>query len=383
MRRIVLVLLALLLALGLFPAAGFAGSFVVEDEEEETPDPRHQARAMMQRMTDEQKIYQLFFVTVEDLTGEERSASLPEENLLEKYPVGGVMLFGQNIESESQFSALIASLRAQAAKAGLYPLFLGVDEEGGLVSRVANKLGYPLAFSPEEIGEKGDDALAREAGRQIAAYLTPLGVNMTFAPTLDTLIDQEKPGAQTYGSDPSLVSRMGRAMAEGLREGGVLPCFTHFPGHGTKEGTLLSNIGISRTLDDMRALEWIPFQDAIDEGAEMILVSHGKVRLMGEDVSCSFSSAMLKNILREQMGFDGVIVTDALRMSAVTSVYKKGQECVSALKAGADLLLLPPDLHKAVAAVKNAVASGEITMQRIEESVERILAVKIQMSVIH
>ena len=381
MRRFFICFLAFILVFGLFPSALSEGGFVVDDEED-APDPRRQARFMMQRMTDEQKICQLFFVTVEDLTGEDRSVALPRENVLEKYPVGGVMLFGQNIESEAQLCALTDDLRSQAGKAGLYPLFLGVDEEGGFVSRVANKLGYPLAMAPEEIGKSGDESLALAAGKQIAAYLSPLGVNMTFAPSLDTWIDQEKVGVQKYGSDPALVSRMALAMAKGLREGGILPCFGHFPGHGTKDGTLIANIGIARTLDDMRFLEWIPFQNAIREGAEMILVSHGKIKLMGEDVHCSFSSAMIETILRGQLGFQGVVVTDSLRMNAVTANYKKGQECVAALKAGADLLLLPPDLEKAVTAIKNALASGELTMERIEQSVERILAVKIRMSVI-
>ncbi|MBR6185527.1 MAG: hypothetical protein IKQ41_04635 [Clostridia bacterium] len=382
MRRIIICLIALVLALGFFPAAVRAeGSFVV-DEDEDTPDLKHQARAMMQRMTDEQKIYQLFFVTVEDLTGESRSVALPDENVFLKYPVGGVILFGQNIESEEQLRALTQALSSQASKAGLYPLFLGVDEEGGLVSRVANKLGYRLAMSPEEIGASGNEALAYSAGRQIAAYLAPLGINMTFAPSLDTWIDQEKIGVQTYGSDPKLVSRMASHMASGLRDGGLLPCFGHFPGHGTKDGTLLSNIGIPRTLDDMRTLEWLPFQDMIDEDAEMILISHGKVSIMGEDVHTSMSYAMISNILRGQMGFQGVVVTDSLRMNAITSNYKKGQESVAALKAGADLLLLPPDLDKAVAAIRAALSSGELTMARIEESVERILAVKIRMSAI-
>lgn len=377
-------LLLLVFSLGL-PTVSRAedwGSFVVEDEEETAPDPRRQAWALMQRMTDEQKIYQLFFVCPEDLTGEERTTALGSQNVFASRPVGGVMIFGHNIENEKQLMALTAALQRQATKAGLYPLFIGTDEEGGAVSRVANKLDYPLAPSPQEIGETGDEALALKTGREIAAYLTPLGFNICFAPPADTVIDKAQPGVQTYGQDPELVSRMASAMAEGLRESGIVPCYTHFPGHGAMEGTSLGNLSIRRTLDEMRALEWIPYRDAIENDIEMILVSHGLVRAVGDDIPASTSYPVISGILRGELGYDGLIITDSLRMAAVTSNYKTGQECVAALKAGADMLLLPPNLNAAVRAIQKALVSGDITMERIEESVERILAVKIRRAMV-
>ena len=369
--------LALLILCCSCSAFAEAGSFVVaEDEEEAAPDLGRQARALMRLMTDDEKIGQLFFVSLEDLTGEGRSVALMDGTALSRMPVGGVMIFGQNIVSEEQLRTLTGQL---SQSAGLVPLFIGVDEEGGNVSRVANKLGYPLALSPEEIGQSEDEALARAAGEQIAAYLSPLGINMTFAPCADTFTDLANAGVQAYGSDPYLVSRMGLAMAEGLKNGGVAPCCTHFPGHGEKTGTTLSALSVRRTLEEMRALEWIPFRDAIEAGAEMILVSHAAVRAVGDDFPASTSSQVIQGILRGELGFEGAVVTDSLRMSAVTSKYKKGQESVAALKAGADILLLPPDLNAAIQAVKQALRTGEITMARVEESVERILKVKIAM----
>ncbi len=371
---------ALILALLWLPAAGWSeGSFVVEDDEDTVaPDPRRQARALLRLMTDEEKIGQLFFVALEDLTGEKHSVSL-SAGALKKRPVGGVMLFGQNIVSEAQVRELTGELRSQAAQAGLYPLFIGVDEEGGAVSRVANKLGYGLAAAPGEIGAAGDPALARAAGEQIAAYLLPLGVNMTFAPPADTLADRDEPGVQTYGEDPDLVARMAAAMAEGLINGGVAPCYTHFPGHGEKTGNTSALLSVRRTVEEMRALEWVPFRQAIAEGAQMILVSHAWVRAVGDDMPASTSSQVIGGILRGELGYDGVVVTDALRMSAVTSAYKKGREAVAALRAGADILLLPADLDAAMQAVRQALDTHELSMARIEDSVERILAVKIRM----
>ncbi|MBR4537613.1 MAG: glycoside hydrolase family 3 protein [Clostridia bacterium] len=377
MKRWIAWALALMILCCSCPAFAEVGSFVVSDDEEEAaPDLSRQARALMRLMTDDEKIGQLFFVSLEDLTGEERSVSLIDGTALSRMPVGGVMIFGQNIVSEEQLRTLTGKLKQSA---GLVPLFIGVDEEGGNVSRVANKLGYPLALSPEEIGKTGDEALARSAGEQIAAYLTPLGINMTFAPSADTFTDLANAGVQAYGSDPYLVSRMAAAMAEGLKSGGVAPCYTHFPGHGEKTGTTLSALSVRRTLEEMRALEFIPFRDAAEAGAGMILVSHAAIRAVGDDFPASTSSQVIKGILRGELGFEGAAVTDSLRMSAVTSKYKKGQESVAALKAGADILLLPPDVNAAFQAVKQALRTGEITMARVEESVERILKVKIAM----
>ncbi len=377
MKRLFALALSLLLACCSWPAAAEAGSFVVaEDEEDVSPDLERQARALMRLMDDDEKIWQLFFAALEDLTGEDRSIALADPAALSRWPVGGVMIFGQNIVSEEQLMLLTGKLKQSA---GMIPLFIGVNEEGGNVSRVANKLGYPLAPSPEEIGKTGDENLAKAAGERIAGYLKPLGINMTFSPAADTMIERENPGVQIYGSDPELVSRMAAAMAEGLKAGGVAPCYTHFPGHGEKTGNVLNHLAIRRMTEEMRAWEWIPFRDAAKAGAEMILVSHAEVRAVGDDMPASTSSRVIKGILRGELGFDGAVVTDSLRMSAITSVYKKGQESVAALKAGADILLLPPDLDAAFRAVKQALRAGEITMARVEESVVRILKVKIAM----
>ncbi len=377
MKRLLILALALAMACCVRCAYSEAGGFVVaEDEEEVSPDLERQAQALMRLMSDDEKIWQLFYVSLEDLTGEERSVTLIDPEALARRPAGGVMIFGQNIVSEEQLMLLTGKLKQSA---GIIPPFIGVNEEGGNVSRVANKLGYPLAMPPEEIGKTGDENLAKAAGEQIAAYLRPLGINMTFAPSADTVIERENAGVQIYGSDPNLVSRMAAAMAEGLINGGVAPCYTHFPGHGEKTGNVLNHLPVRRLPEEMRAWEWIPFQNAADAGAGMILVSHAVIRSIGDDMPASTSSRVIKGLLRGELGFEGAVVTDSLRMSAITSVYKKGQESVAALKAGADILLLPPDLDAAYRAVKQALRTGEITMQRVEESVVRILKVKIAM----
>ena len=384
MRRWMAGLMAFLMLIGCGTARteGEDSFVVVEDEEQASPDVRHQARALMRLMTDEEKVYQLFFVTPEDLTGESRVSALPEENVLARYPVGGVMLFGQNIVSAEQLSALTDAIQAQARAAKIHPVIIGVNEEGGAVSRVANKLGYDLAQSPGEIGESGDEGMARAAGLYIAGYIAPLGIHIAFAPPADTQADTGTVGVQAYGSDPALVSRMAAAMAEGLREGGVIPCYTHFPGHGEMEGNRLSALSIRRALEDMRNAEFLPFAGGIAGDIEMILVSHGVVRAVGDDMPASLSRRVITGILREELGYGGVVITDSLRMKAVTVSFKSAQAAVQALQAGADMLLLPADFEAAVRGVFKALETGELTMERIEESVERILALKIRAGLI-
>ena len=383
MRKIVLWLIAVSL---LFCACGSGAceeSYVVIDDDEGAgaPDPIFQATVMMRRMSDLEKICQLFIVAPEALTEETRTAALSSDAVFSLYPVGGVMLFGQNIESEQQLLHLTAQLRGQASSARMYPLFIAADEEGGLVSRVANKLGYETSASPNEIGKSGDEAQAYAAGQYIAGYLAKLGVNLSFAPPADTALDDYIDGMQYYGEDPALVSRLASAMAKGLREGGVTPCYTHFPGRGSFEGVTLKKLSIKRTAGEMRNSEWIPFRDDIQNDIEMIMVSHGLFRLIEDDMPASTSNRVINGLLRGELGYQGVVVTDSLRMNAITSNYRTGQECVAALKAGADILLLPPDLGRAVRAIQTAISQGELSMQRIEESVVRILAVKIRMNV--
>ena len=385
-RMICLIWVLMLLGCTACPAAAEEwGDFVVEEDEVTLPPDYHrQAQVLMRRMTDEEKIYQLFFVAPEDLTGEKRTDTWPESNVLAAHPVGGVVLFGQNIVSEDQLRQFTSALQVQAKQAKMYPLLVAVHEQGGAVSRVANKLGYPLLASQQEIGQTGDASMAYDTGLQIAAYLAALGINTDFAPAADVItVEDSQASGRSYGNDPEAVSRMAVQMSRGLRAGGVISCVGQFPGLGGAPKR--NNSGVSsmrRTLADMRAAEWIPFRDAIADGADMIMVSHVLVRAVGDDMPASTSPRVVNGLLRGELGFEGVVITEALRMSAITGAYKPGQECVAALQAGADLLLLPKDFQAGVRAVRQALSTGEITMERIDESVERILALKIRYGLI-
>ena len=375
MRRWICLLCAVMLALPLSVWAE-GGFIVVEDEEDLLPpDTRRQARALMRGMTDEEKAYQLLFVTVEDLTGEEYSLRLPEENLLKGRKVGGVAVYGQNIESEAQLSALTESLQAQARAAGAYPLFIGVHEAGGAASRVAGKLGYARAAGPDETHSAPE---ARVAGETIAAYLAPLGINVDLLVPLDTRIAEEADIAlRSYAAED--VYPLAAALAEGLRAGGILPCFGHFPGDGSVNRRKYDGSRyISRTLNDMRAREWRPFARAIADGAaDMMMMSNAVLRAAGDDMPASLSRRAVDGLLRGELGFDGVVLTESLRALGVTNFYAPGEAAVLAVQAGADMLFLSADPDAAAQGILRALQTGEISRERLDESVERILALKI------
>lgn len=382
MRRWICVLAALIMLLAFLPAVG-EDSFVVVEEEEAAPDPRRQARALMRDMTLEEMICQLFMVTPEALCASDWVTEW-EEGALRQRPVGGIILYGQNIVSQAQLTELTRAIQADARSAGAYPLFIAVDEEGGAVSRVANKLGYERADAPRLIGLSGSSDAAYNAGSRIAAYLAPLGVNLALAPVADLYsAENEELGDRAYGEEPLLVSQMAAAMAGGLRDGGVIPCYKHFPGHGAVSGnTHTGSASSRRTAEEMEGAEWIPFRDGIGQDIEIIMTSHLSARGLGDTLPASLSPMVIQQYLRDTLGYDGVVMTDSLRMAAITDNYKPGTAAKMALAAGADILLLPGSLSEAVTAIEKAVNDGEISTERIEESVERILALKIRRGLI-
>lgn len=355
--------------------------WIVEDDEEFVSDPLDQAYAVMRGMTVEEKVYQLFIVSPEDLHGGERCISWPEENPFVQYPVGGIVLFGQNVVSEMQLRSFAESIHVDAASVGMFTPFLAVDEEGGRVSRIANKLDYSFAPAPAQI-ESAD--MARDTGIRIAGYLKPFGINLNFAPVADVLIvDAPEIGDRSYGWNEQKVTEYSLAMAEGLRCEGVIPCFKHFPGHGAVAGnTHNGKASTRRTLEQMMDKELLPFAAGIEQGIEMIMISHFTAQELDDRYPCSLSYSVITGLLREKLGYQGVIITDALRMEAILKYYDSDESAVLAFQAGADILLLPNNFQKAASGILKAVQKGEISMERLNESVARIIALKIQYGLI-
>lgn len=373
----------LLIVCAIIPAS--AEEWIVDDTTDYlAPDPREQAHFLMRNMTTEEKVGMLLMVAPEDLTGEKRTERIANPDCFTSLPAGGVILYGQNIASEKQLKALIDDIKQGSLQSGLYTPFIAVDEEGGQVIRIANKLGIEPAPSAEWIGKTGDVSQAYAAGKHTGAYLQEFGINLDLAPVADVLIvNTPELESRSYGKEPYMVAEMALEMARGLNENGIIACFKHFPGHGTiTRNTHNVSTGHDRTLPEMQNAELIPFQIAIDQGAEMIMVSHLTARKLDGKNPASLSSVLINGLLRNHMGYDGIVITDAFRMGAITEMYSSEEAAVLSILAGADILLVPENGRECYQALLKAVKSERIPMERIDKSVERILTLKIKSGLI-
>ena len=331
----------------------------------------------------EDKVSQLFFVQPEALTGVDTAvqASDMTKEALQEYAVGGIVMFSKNIQDRDQICAMLANLQEYSK----YPLFLGVDEEGGsLVARVANSgtISVPTFPNMMEIGNTGNPEEAYEVGRTIGTYLKDLGFNLDFAPIADVLVNPENQviGERAFGSDAELVAKMVKRVVEGLQEQEVSAVLKHFPGHGgteadSHEGTAILN----RTLEELRSEEFLPFQSGIEAGADMIMVGHISVpEVTGDDTPATLSETVITDLLRNELGFDGIIITDSMSMGAIVDHYGPGEAAVQVIRAGGDMILMPQDFVEARQAVLEVVYQQEITEERINESLRRIYRIKLR-----
>lgn len=337
------------------------------------------------KMSLREKVGQLFIVRPEALAENSNAETAPATDRvddavisrIEEYPVGGIALFSRNITSAEQLPMFITDLQSSSK----YPLFIAVDEEGGRVARIANSGYFDVASykSMEDIGKAGDASKAEEVGRQIGLYLKELGFNLDFAPVADTNTNPQNIviGDRSYGSDPALVARMVSAQLDGMHDSGIMGTLKHFPGHGdTKDDTHSGYVSIEKTWDELKECELVPFITALPK-ADMVMVSHiTAVNVTSDKLPTSMSETMITGKLRNELGYDGVIITDAMAMGAVADNYTSAEAAVTAVKAGVDIVLMPQNLDEAFNGVMNAVTDGEISMARLDESVMRILKLK-------
>ena len=333
----------------------------------------------------EEKVAQLFIITPESVTGTDivTRAGDTTKDALTEYPVGGLIYFAQNLEDPDQTKEMLSNTRQYITDAcGIEP-FLAIDEEGGKVVRIADHEGFDIENTGPvgDIGKKDEDTASDEAydaGAAIGEYMSDLGFNLDLAPVADDA--DGIIGDRSFGSDPALVSKLSWQFASGLQDKGVTACFKHFPGHGSVGGdTHTGAVSQDKTLDELYDLELIPFQNAADNEARMIMASHISCpNVTGDDMPTSLSYRMLGEVLRGEMGYQGIIITDSFIMEAVTLRYPDpGEAAVEAIKAGADIVLMPADFHEAYNAVLSAASSGDIDESRIDESLRRILKVKL------
>ena len=333
-----------------------------------TPDPVAEALAVM---TTQEKVGQLLVAGIE-------GTQVGEDGLraVQDYQVGGVILFGRNVESADQLADLTNELKA--LNGDNTPLFLCVDQEGGRVDRMPPEVDdLPSAY--DYIAGGGDPL---ERGKVLAAQCAAFGFNLDFSTCLDIWSNPDNTviGDRAYGSDPDTVTSAGLAVNQGLEQGSVIPVVKHFPGHGdTGTDSHVDLPVVDKGAEELEQFELIPFQAAIDQGTPCVMVAHILMTRIDPDLPASLSPKVVDGLLRQEMGFGGVVCTDDLTMGAISNTYGMGEAAVLAVEAGCDLLLVcheADNLTAARDALLSAVDAGRISMERLDESVYRILSLK-------
>ena len=333
--------------------------------------------ACIAEMPLEDKVAGLFIITPEALTGTDVAIKAGDttKEKLSQYAVGGLIDAKQNIKSADQLKEMISGTQGFSK----YPLFIGIDEEGGSVSRIAESGLADNVGTMGDIGTSGDPSKAKEAGSAIAAYLSEYGFNLDFAPVADVILEGNSIiGDRSFGSNAGDDAAMVSACVEGLQEGDVSACLKHFPGLGsTTEDTHEGMATSEKTKEDFETTDFLSFQGGIDAGADFVMVSHLSVpNITGDNTPSSLSDKMITDILRGELGFNGIVITDAMDMKAVTDYYTSDEAAVKALQAGADMILMPEDFEAAYQGVLDAVNNGTLSEERINESLQRIYRVK-------
>lgn len=334
--------------------------------------------AAIEVMPLEDKVAGLFMVRPESITGVSTAVKAGDgtREALAKHAVGGIVYFAKNIQSEEQLKEMISNTRSYSK----YPLFIGIDEEGGSVSRLADKSLEDRVDSAQVISQTLDASNAYQAGTTIGTYMVEYGFDLDFAPVADlTNIRNSIMTKRSFGSDAASAIPFVTSMMQGLEEQGITACVKHFPGIGstvqdTHDGLAVSN----RTAEEFRAEEFTVFKAAIDAGANMIMVGHmAAPSLVGDNTPSSMSSVIVTDILRDELGFEGVIITDSMDMSAISEYYESDHAAIMALKAGCDMILMPDDYEAAYNGVLQAVKDGVISEERVNDSLRRIYRIKL------
>ena len=349
-----------------------------------------EVEAQLQKMTLREKVGQLFYIRLESLdpsiewTTYDDLASIKilevTENMKhvnENYPVGGIILYAWNIEDEAQLARIIPQIRALNG----HPL-LCIDEEGGRVSRIGNNPNFNVKKyeSMAAIGATGDPQNAYECGNTIGTYLKRYGFDIDFAPVADVNTNPENVviGPRAFSDDPAVAVSMVVNYLQGLKDAGITGCIKHFPGHGdTKADTHYGYASTQKTWKEMLDCEMVTFKAGIQWGCQLVMTAHiGAPKVTGSDVPSTMSPIILQDKLRGELGYQNIIITDAMEMGAITQQYTSAEGAVGSIKAGVDIVLGPRYFTEAFDAVMAAVNNGTLSEERINQSVRRILKLR-------
>ena len=357
--------------------------------EQPTPEP-DPVQQLLEEMTLEQKVGQLFLVRpdsldlsqTQDQINDAKADGVTEltdamRQTLAEYPVGGVVIFGKNLESPQQITQFLDDLQ----QASDTPLFTAIDEEGGLVARLANNAAFdlPQYESAAAVGTYGNPEDARAMGRTIGGYLKEYGFNLDFAPVADVNTNPDNPviGTRAFSSEPQTAADLVGGACAGFADAGIACTLKHFPGHGDTAEDSHNGLAVTyKTHDELAACEWIPYS-ANDLTGCAVMVGHiAAPNVTGDLTPASLSGTMITGYLRGELGFTGLVITDSMAMHGVTDAYSSGDAAIAAIEAGVDIILMPEVLSEAFDAVAAAVENGTISEARLNESVYRVLQYK-------
>ena len=350
------------------------------DEPFFVPDPPAQTDsvdAYIANMTLHEKVCQMIIATPASLTGERKpkSAGVLLQSALTVYPVGGLIFDGGNISSGDQLKKFLTDAQGYSQ----IPLFLTLDEEGGRVTRLQNTVGTTQIGPMYDYHELGTGVAFTNA-MVIAADIKSYGFNMDLAPVADVWSNPENTviGDRAYSTDYIEASELVSAAVQGFHSQGIPCCLKHFPGHGdSSEDSHYGAVYIYKPLADIKAEECLPFASGINAGADCVMMGHLIISELGDDPAL-FSKTLIRDVLRGELGFKGIVMTDSLQMKAMTDYYGVSDIAVRSVDAGCDILLMPSDVPFTVKAIEDAVSAGVITESRIDESVRRIISLKVK-----
>ncbi len=331
-------------------------------------------KQQIDNMALDEKIGQLITVGIDGYNLDDNA-----KDLIESKKVGGIILFKNNVNDSNQLLQLINSVK-ETNSTNKTPIFISVDEEGGRVNRFPKEI--KALPSNKIVGNKNDSNLAYDIGKDIGYALSSFGYNMDFAPVLDINSNPNNTviGDRAFSSDKDIVANLGTNEIKGFKSSNVICVAKHFPGHGdTATDSHYSLPIINKTIEQLQDLEFVPFKKAIEEKVPAIMVSHILLPNVDDTNPASMSKTIITDILRKDLKFDGVVVSDDMTMGAITNDYDISEACIKAINAGTDLLLVCHGYDnevKVINSIKEAVNNKIISMDRIDESVYRILSLK-------
>lgn len=379
-------------------------NYKVQEDNENPNKPRNKKiDDKISNMTLDEKIGQMLmleFRNWEDENGELKEVTELNEdikNAISKYKIGGVILFAENVRDTEQTTKLTHNIQKAAIESGLDPLLISIDQEGGIVVRLGTGTSLPGNMA---LGASRDKKLAYEYGKIIAEEIKALGINVNLAPVMDTNNNPNNPviGLRSISSDPNLVGELGSEVVKGLQNNGVSAAIKHFPGHGdTATDSHLGLPVVDKSYEEVKNLELIPFDKAAKEGVDMIMTAHISYPQLEKDtviskkdgsvigIPATLSDDIITGIIRKKMNYDGIVITDAMKMQAIADHFGEEEAVIMAIRAGVDIPLMPALLQKnedllkldsIINRIKSEIELGNISENQLNNSVYRILDLK-------